>query len=294
MTTQNPLVSAIIIVLNGAEFIAEAIDSIIGQTWTDWELIVVDDGSTDQTVPLVRSFIDRDPATTRLVQHADGGNHGMSASRNLGLSVARGRYVGFLDADDVWLPNKLAEQVAVLEAEPATGMIYGRTRIWHSWEEHPAREDYVFTLGVPPDATYPPPLLFRQLLGNRHQTPTTCNALIRADVVADVGGFDPDFTDLFEDQLFFAKVLLRHPVHVSGQSWALYRQHPAATSAGLSQSTRVREAQLRYLRALRRHLRTRGHHWSSARRSLETTITSLALAERLRAARRRVRGWLPS
>jgi len=285
MTVRKPLVSAIIIVLNGAEFIEEAIASIVGQTWRSWELIVVDDGSSDETVSLVQSLIDRHPGRIRLVQHDDRRNHGMSASRNLGLQQARGGYVAFLDADDVWLPRKLEEQVAILEAEPLTGMVYGRTQIWYSWGSGPGPADHFYDLGVQPNATYRPPVLFRQLLRNRYQTPTTCNALIRSDVVADVGGFDPEFTDMFEDQLFFAKVMLDYPVYVSGRYWARYRQHGGAASTGLGQGRRVRDAQLRYLRALRRHLRARGHRRSSARLALEARIGSLALTARLRQAR---------
>ena len=289
MITARPRVSAIIIVLNGEQFIEEAIDSVLDQTCPDWELIVVDDGSTDRTLPLVRRFVGQHPERIRLIWHADGGNHGMSASRNLGLGQARGEYVAFLDADDVWLPTKLAEQVAVLDAEPSTGMVYGRTLIWHSWERGSARADYFYDLGVPADATYRPPLLCRQLLRNRYQTPTTCNAMVRRDAAAVVGGFDPAFADMFEDQLFFAKVLLSYPTHVSGRCWARYRQHPGATSTGYHNRLRVAEAQLRYLRALRGHLRAGRHRSPTVRLPLEAKISMLAVGTRLRAVRRRAR-----
>jgi glycosyltransferase involved in cell wall biosynthesis len=61
----------------------------------------------------------------------------MSASRNLGLRHAKGEYIAFLDHDDIWLPNKLQDQVEILEAQPEAGMMYGRTRFWHGWTGNP-------------------------------------------------------------------------------------------------------------------------------------------------------------
>src|SRR5262245_11303167 len=108
-------VSAIIIFLNEERFLAEAVESVFAQDFRDWELLLVDDGSTDGSAGLATGFARNHPDRVRYLRHADRGNHGMSASRNLGLSHARGQFVGFLDADDVWVPNKLSEQVAVFE-----------------------------------------------------------------------------------------------------------------------------------------------------------------------------------
>lgn len=254
--TSQPKVSAIIIVLDGERFIAEAIDSVRAQSFPEWELLVVDDGSTDGTIPIVERFAEAD-TRIRLLRHPDGGNHGMSATRNLGIDAARGTYIGFLDSDDRWLPHKLAEQVGILDAEPQTGMVYGRTRIWHSWQPGTEQGDYFYDLGVDPDRTYDPPRLLYNLLPNRAQTPTTCNALMRRDAVVAVGGFDPTFRAMFEDQLFFAKLMARFPVHVSGRCWALYRQHEDASSAREADVEEIARAQVRYLAALSRHLRAR-------------------------------------
>src|SRR5260221_13006285 len=109
-----PLVSAIIIFLNEERFLAEAVESVLAQSFVDWELLLVDDGSTDGSAALAGSFA-RKHHRIRYLRHPDRANHGMSASRNLGLDHARGQFVGFLDADDVWLPNKLSEQLAVFE-----------------------------------------------------------------------------------------------------------------------------------------------------------------------------------
>ena len=284
MNGSAPRVSAIVIVFNGREFIEEAVASIASQSTADWELLIVDDGSTDGTVALVQDLIRRDRARMRLLFHPDRGNHGMSATRNLGLSQARGEYVAFLDADDVWLPDKLGEQTAILDRDPACAMVYGRTMIWHSWDPNASERDFFYDLGVDADATYAPPRLFNQLLRNRFQTPTTCNAMMRRDAMIEVGGFDDRFRDMFEDQLFFAKMLLRYPVHVSSECWAKYRQHPDASSRRFEDRDILYEAQIRYLRALKAHAGgTRP--LSRPRLSINREIAAL----QLRAAARRIR-----
>jgi glycosyltransferase involved in cell wall biosynthesis len=289
-----PRVSAILIVFNGREFIEEAIASIAEQSMADWELLIVDDGSTDGTVPLVRDLIRRDPARMRLLFHPDRGNHGMSATRNLGLSQARGEFVAFLDADDVWLPHKLEEQTAILDRDTACAMVYGRTLIWHSWNPNASEPDFFYDLGVEADASYAPPLLFTQLVRNRFQTPTTCNAMMRRDTMFEVGGFDDRFRDMFEDQLFFAKMLLRYPVHVSSECWAKYRQHPAASSHGFEDRDILNEAQIRYLRALKAHAAGTKRMLSRPRFAIDREIAALQLraaARRIKALRM-MRGWI--
>jgi glycosyltransferase involved in cell wall biosynthesis len=156
----------------------------------------------------------------------------MSAARTLGVRTAHGQLIGFLDADDVWLPDKIAEQVAVLEAHPAAGMVYGRTQMWYSWDANAARSDYFYDLGVEPDRLYPPLRLLPQLLENRAQSPTTCNALIRRDAYEGAGGFEDVFPGLYEDQVFFAKLYLRSATYVSSRCWARYRRHEANESRG--------------------------------------------------------------
>jgi glycosyltransferase involved in cell wall biosynthesis len=285
----NPRVSAIIIVRDGEQFIAEAIESVIAQDGVTWELIVVDDGSSDGTEAIVQSFADRIAGGLQLLHHPGHGNLGMSASRNLGVAQARGDYVAFLDADDLWLPAKLAEQVAILDSELDTAMVYGRTLIWHSWDQHTQARDCFCDLGVEADATYPPGALFGQLLANRYQTPTTCNAMVRREALLAVGGCDPALRGMFEDQLLFAKLLIEFPVHVSSRCWARYRQHRASASAAMADALLVDQAQLSYLAALRRHMRATGTGGLRDRRIAALTATRIAARIAARRARRALR-----
>jgi prepilin-type processing-associated H-X9-DG protein len=113
-----PKVSVITPVYNGAQYLAIALDSLLAQTFADWELIVVDDGSTDAT-PLVLEHYN-DPRITRVRQ----ANAGEAAARNNGLSRATGEYVAFLDSDDLYLPNALADMTAYMDAHPEYGVLF--------------------------------------------------------------------------------------------------------------------------------------------------------------------------
>ena len=109
-------VSVIIPAYNGERYIAEAIDGVLSQTFTEYEIIVVDDGSTDNTSQIARQYGDR-------VNYLSQANQGVAASRNLGMAAARGEYIAFLDQDDVFLPHKLASQVDLLDRDPNLGMV---------------------------------------------------------------------------------------------------------------------------------------------------------------------------
>ena len=105
----SPAVTCVLIFLDGAHFIDEAIRSVIAQgDHVDWELVLVDDGSTDASTAIARRWAADDPERIRYVEHAGHANLGMSASRNAGVAAARGACIGFLDCDDVWLPSALS------------------------------------------------------------------------------------------------------------------------------------------------------------------------------------------
>src|SRR5688572_9625007 len=100
--SDQPLVSAITIVLNGEKYIEVAIASVRAQTYDRWELLLVDDGSTDSSTQISKEYTKRYPEKIRYLEHDGHANRGMSASRNLGVAHARGQFVAFLDSDDVW------------------------------------------------------------------------------------------------------------------------------------------------------------------------------------------------
>lgn len=118
MSQHSPLVSIIITTYNGKDYILETINSILSQTYKNFELIIVDDASADQTTQIIRSSKDK---RIRLITNSN--NLGISKSRNLGLSLAKGKYVAMSDQDDLSAPTRIAKQVAFLEKNPDVGMV---------------------------------------------------------------------------------------------------------------------------------------------------------------------------
>ena len=112
----TPKISVVIPTYNCGALIPEALDSIFAQTFTDFEVIVVDDGSTDNT----RDVVSRYREDIRYIYQ---NNKGVSAARNAGIKEARGQYIAFLDADDLWLPEKLASQMRVMTQSDAIGIV---------------------------------------------------------------------------------------------------------------------------------------------------------------------------
>ena len=226
-TNQTPLVSIIMIFLNAEKFIQEAIESVRAQTYPNWELVFVDDGSTDASTEMAQRYVRQYPEKMKYLEHAGHQNRGMSASRNHGIRQSRGDYIAFLDADDVYLPHKLERQVALLADQPSAAMVYGTTQYWYSWTGEPIDQsrDSMRTLGVRADTMYKPPELIRRFLQNTARTPATCSVLLRRKAVERVDGFEERFSGMFEDQVFFYKLCLHEPVYVESGCWSRYRQH---------------------------------------------------------------------
>lgn len=118
-----PLVSIIIPVYNRSDLLPRAIDSILNQTYSNWELLVIDDGSTDNTVDIIRQYAAQDKRIRLLMQS----HQGASCARNLGLENAQGKYIAYLDSDDASSPDRLAVQVAYLESHPDITLVGSAT-----------------------------------------------------------------------------------------------------------------------------------------------------------------------
>lgn len=271
-TNCTPLVSVVIIFLNAQRFIEEAIESVFAQSYSAWELLLVDDGSTDGSTAVARRYAVQHPHKIRYLTHEGCQNRGMSASRNLGITSAKGEYVAFLDADDVWLPHKLLRQVAELAAQPDAAMVYGPAQWWYSWNGRSTngRHDYIHELGVPAGALLQPPELLRQFLRNEGISPCTCSVLVRREAALQVGGFEESFRGLYEDQAFFAKLSLAAPVIVSPDCSARYRQHVDSNCSTTRKTETYQAARRTFLDWLADYLSRQGIHdkelWETLRR----------------------------
>lgn len=141
-----PKVSVIIPTYQHAHFVGQAIESVLAQTYKDYEIIVVDDGSTDNTSEVLAEFGDQ---VTVIYQE----NRGLSAARNTGIRASKGEYVAFLDADDVWMPAKLEKQVPLFERNEAIGLVYSdlayfdenEVRPGTAFEEAPPQSGMVYS-----------------------------------------------------------------------------------------------------------------------------------------------------
>lgn len=116
-------ISVIVPVHDRPDYLPEAVGSLVATGYPGLEILVVDDGSDSQTASCLRELERAHPGVLRIVRHPDGGNHGPGASRNLGVRVANGEYVGFLDSDDVALPARFAEAVAILDGDPTADAV---------------------------------------------------------------------------------------------------------------------------------------------------------------------------
>lgn len=250
VTSSVPRVSVVVIVYNGEDFLAEALQSIVAQTSADWEAIVVDDGSTDDTAAIIERFTQQDERFIA-VRHEGGGNRGMSASRNAGVARARGEYITFLDHDDIMLPEKLAAQQALLDAHPDAGAVIGPNLRWFSWAGTGA-EDRVQELGLPVDEVLPPPGPIPVCL---RVTPSTPQApMVRRRVFDEVGGYVEGFPGMYEDQAFHARLFLSASVIVSDDVWQWYRQHEDSCVCRAHRAGTHLVARRRFLKWLRREL----------------------------------------
>ena len=205
----RPVVSVILPIYNGERYLQDALDSVFAQTFCDYEVVCVDDGSIDQSLQILAQY------GSRLTVFRQP-NAGQGAARNYGVHVSAGRYLAFLDQDDRWYPHKLAQQVDVLEASKATVMVYcnsdrmnadGRiTDVGTTKEEQPrARES-----------------LLGRLIGEGLVLPSSM--LVRREVFDRVGGFDPQLRG-FEDFDLCARLTQQGYIAFLEKSGFSYRVH---------------------------------------------------------------------
>jgi glycosyltransferase involved in cell wall biosynthesis len=184
-----PLISVIIPVYNGEQTIAETIASLLQQTYSNWELIVINDGSSDRTPALVQDILAQHPQIQGgLLSYPQ---TGACASRNRGAAQAQGKFLAFLDADDLWTADKLALQLQALQSSP-------HAKIAYSWTDYiDIGGKFLYPGG---HATHEGDVYKYLLLGNFLENGS--NALICRDAFRQVGGFDESVTGVDEWDLF--------------------------------------------------------------------------------------------
>jgi glycosyltransferase involved in cell wall biosynthesis len=237
-----PQVTAAIATYNRAAYLIEAVESALAQESVDVEVVVVDDGSTDDTARALEPYLDR-------IEYVHQANAGRAAARNAALRRARGTYVALLDDDDVWLPDKLARQVSYMDAHPAVGLSHGQSELI---DEH----------GDPlPEETEVQRKLFQELHRRRptyasyarHCLCLTSATIVRREVFDRVGVYDdsPAFVGQSvtgEDLDLYLRIALDYELaFMDGPPLMRYRIHGSQTP--------LDELTLGELAVCRKHLR---------------------------------------
>jgi teichuronic acid biosynthesis glycosyltransferase TuaG len=145
MSDNQALVSIVMPAYNCEKYVVEAINSVLAQTYRNWELLVLDDGSKDKTLQIIEEFSQKD---SRIKALPNGKNMGVSATRNRGIELASGEWIAFLDSDDMWKPEKLEKQFEIVEKEAAEFLFTGSSYI------NEEGEPYKGIFEVPEKITY--------------------------------------------------------------------------------------------------------------------------------------------
>lgn len=220
MIKEMPKVSVIIPTYNYASFIVEAVESVLAQTFKDMEVIVVDDGSTDNTRDVLKRFNGK---IIYLYQE----NRGAPTARNKGIRAAQGEYLGFLDADDLWMPEKLEIQVPILDQDPEVGLVYANT-----YNVGALREHQLLSMANKSGGSG---RIFTKLLeGNFIPSPSV---LVRKSCFEEVGLFDDDMGKLAaQDWDMWLRIARVYKVVYVDQVLAKYRYHTRNMTSDLERS----------------------------------------------------------
>jgi glycosyltransferase involved in cell wall biosynthesis len=214
-----PEVSVVIPTFNYARFLPDAIQSVLNQTFRDLDLVVVDDGSTDDTRAVVARFED-DPR----VRYVHQDNQGDSAARNTGIARSTGTYVAFLDSDDYWLPDKIERQVAVLATCPDISVVYTAGIV--SKVDARRREISRRVVGRRPmlERTLAEQMLYRHVVTGSHSS-----VMVRRTALEEVGGFDEALPFMCDHDLW-RRLSESHRFHCVDEPLVCIRKHASNTS----------------------------------------------------------------
>jgi glycosyltransferase involved in cell wall biosynthesis len=266
---ERPLVSIVLCFYNEKLFLEEAIQSVLSQTHDSWELILVDDGSSDESVTIARDYAACFSDRIQYVEHPFHQNLGHSPSRIAGISKCRGKYVAFLDADDVWLPGKLKNQLHIFSDNPGVTATVEASLYWNSWGNK-QKADQLVQVGVK-EGIYKAPDLMLALypLGNG-AAPCPSGMMVHAAVLkrCTFEGLFRGIYQVYEDQAFLSKVYLKETVYVSGACHNKYRQRPASLVSSVHQNGHYHQVRSFFLYWLKDYLKSQPYQYKKVYRLL--------------------------
>jgi hypothetical protein len=232
----RPMVSILTAAFNAAPLIGETIASVIAQTFDDFEMLIVDDGSTDDTAQAVSRWSDADPRIRLLRQS----NTGLAGARNAALAVARGRYMALLDSDDIWLPDYLARQLQILERRPDIAVLSANAyNLGGVWDGEPL-------LPLDPAAGVQPVSLL-QLIDA--EDTMSVMAVFRREVTDTIGAFDSRFRRSEDYDLWLRAAAAGFDVAINPVPLGLYRRRPDSLSSDEARMLSAIQEPLKKLRS---------------------------------------------
>ena len=248
---KTPKVSVITPFLNAEKFLSEAVESVLSQTYTSWELLLIDDGSSDASTRIAKNFAAKHAERIRYLEHSNHMNKGMPASRNLGILHSKGEYIAHLDSDDIWSNSLLEDQIAILDHYPTSAMVFGPMRVWFQWPgTQTTRQDYFQRFTFRPDQMLYPPAFVPLLLSGRNDP---AGYLIRRNVLEKVGLYE-DCLEMCEDWALYVKIAMRYEVFVLGKSNYSYRQHASQSCSELRRSGQFHSRFIPFLKWLEAYI----------------------------------------
>ncbi len=210
-------VSVIIPTYNVCKFIDKTLDSVLTQTYSDFEVIVVDDGSTDQTVSIIKQYCGKHPEKIRLILKE---NSGPGSARNVGIRAAAGEYIAFIDADDLWLPQKLEKQIAYFKTQSSeVGLVYTDARKFD--------DDGIWVLPEKYRRKRSEGWIYKELL-KRNMIPNQ-SVIARKKCFDDVGLFDESL-ELIEDHDMWLRIAMKYKIVFLDEVLSLYREQSQGRS----------------------------------------------------------------
>lgn len=249
-----PLVSVVIPAYNAGPFLGEALDSVFAQGYADLEVIVVDDGSTDNTREVAESYGDR-------IRYIRQDNAGASAARNRGIREAKGDFVAFLDADDLWVPSKLQKQLELFDQRPELGMVITDCIAFGEWGEY-----------VPPGDKRE-----RLMVGDICQNiflysgVGTPSVMVRREVFDKVGMFNENLP-LAEDDNMWIRIAADYPVELIDEVLVRVRDHANRSTKGIDRLLDAIQANVQALQ------KEHGHAWERIAEVYPRKIANLKFA----------------
>jgi glycosyltransferase involved in cell wall biosynthesis len=214
------LVSIIIPAYNAERFISETINSVLNQTYTNWELIIINDGSTDKTLDIIQRFSANDNRISYITKN----NSGVSDTRNKGIEAAKGEYIAFLDADDVWMQNNLEKKIEVLKKDPSVDFVYSNMM----------QADQNLQNATPAPAGKDENIFENLLLWNGEVIPGPCSNIVIKRKCVEAGiRFEPALTTI-ADQNFTVQLSEKFKGKLIKEALWIYRIIPGSMSKSLT------------------------------------------------------------